>query len=372
MTENNTQQFIKQLADREGVAEEKIKEIIIESFRKSYCQGENSKAELHFEFDSGLSVYHCYKIVEKVSDPIKEISADNELLKKGLVKENNFWLPLDIKNFSFSLNQEIKDRLRKRVAEVSWERQFKFYKSQEGEIIKGNIKSTREKKYYLVDLGQVTGHWEKSEWTLRDEPRLGQRFYFLIKEVREKSDPDTPAIILTRTDDLFICKLLEQEIPQFKRKIIALHGILRLPGLISKIVVEKGSVANEKNLHIDPAGTCIGERGVRIEAVSRLIYPERIHVVNWIADKKKLLLNLLLPVKPVKLIIKQEKEWEIVLSQNASSSPLLKEISKYLGINSRVREAAETEKEEILANKGKTLQEVGNYKNIAVRIMEEN
>lgn len=158
MTENNTQQFIKQLADREGVAEEKIKEIIIESFRKSYCQGENSKAELHFEFDSGLSVYHCYKIVEKVSDPIKEISADNELLKKGLVKENNFWLPLDIKNFSFSLNQEIKDRLRKRVAEVSWERQFKFYKSQEGEIIKGNIKSTREKKYYLVDLGQVTGH----------------------------------------------------------------------------------------------------------------------------------------------------------------------------------------------------------------------
>ncbi|MCE8164150.1 MAG: hypothetical protein I3274_08185, partial [Candidatus Moeniiplasma glomeromycotorum] len=57
---------------------------------------------------------------------------------------------------------------------------------------------------------------------------------------------------------------------------------------------------------------------------------------------------------------------------NASSSPLLKEISKYLGINFRVREVAETEKEEILASKGKTLQEVGNYKNIAVRIMEEN
>ena len=116
---NNTQQFIKQLAEREGVSEEKIKEIIIESFRTSYCQGENTGAELYFEFDSGLSVYRLYKIVENISDPEKEITKDNKLLKEGQIKGDNFLLPLDIKNLSLSLNQEIKNRLRKDVGEIS-------------------------------------------------------------------------------------------------------------------------------------------------------------------------------------------------------------------------------------------------------------
>ncbi len=121
MTENinTTQQFIKQLAEREGVSEEKIKEIIIDSFRDSYCQGENAGAELHFEFDSGLSVYRHYKIVETVNEPKKEITKESKLLKEGQIKENNFFLPLDIKNLSFSLNQEIKKRLRKDVEEIS-------------------------------------------------------------------------------------------------------------------------------------------------------------------------------------------------------------------------------------------------------------
>ena len=120
MTENNnTHQFIKQLAEREGVSEEKIKEIIIESFRKSYCQGENSGAELHFEFESGLSVHRLYKIVENISDPEKEITKDKKLLKEGQIKGDIFLLPLDIKNLSLSLNQEIKNRLRKDVGEIS-------------------------------------------------------------------------------------------------------------------------------------------------------------------------------------------------------------------------------------------------------------
>ena len=120
MNENsNTQQFIKQLAEREGVSEEKIKEIIIDSFCKSYCQGENAEAELHFEFDSGLSVYRLYKIVETINDPKKEITEDNKLLKEGQVKDNNLLLPLDTKNLSFSLSHEIKNRLRKDVEEIS-------------------------------------------------------------------------------------------------------------------------------------------------------------------------------------------------------------------------------------------------------------
>jgi len=143
---------------------------------------------------------------------------------------------------------------------------------------------------------------------LSGEPRLGQHFYFLIKEVREKAEKGIPQIILTRSDDLFICKLLEKEVPQIKEGTVAIRDILRLPGLISKVMVEKGKVAIEKGLNIDPAGTCIGEGGERAKSVSRLIYPERIDFADWAEDKKRLLPKLLSPVKLIKLNIKKEKE----------------------------------------------------------------
>ena len=374
---NNTQQFIKQLAEREGVSEEKIKEIIIESFRTSYCQGENTGAELHFEFDSGLSVYRLYKIVETINEPEKEITKDNKLIKEGKVKDNNFLLPLDIKNLSLSLNQEIKKRLRKDVEEISWKRQHNLYKPQQGEIVKGSIKSTQGKKYYSVDLGKGTGCWEKSEWTLREEPRIGQRFYLLIKEVKEESTEDNPQIILTRLDNSFIRKLLEQEVPQIKSGIIAIRDILRLPGLVSKVLVEKGKVAIEKRLNIDPAGTCIGEAGERAKSISRLIYSEQIYFVDWTEDKKKLLAKLISPVKLIKLIIKKENEWEIMIPQQKAAlllqheGKILKKISDYLGVNIHVRVLEEAERDEVLEDKGQVLQEIGNYKNVDVRIVEE-
>lgn len=421
---NNTQQFIKQLAEREGISEEKIKEIITDSFRTSYCQGENAGAELYFEFDSGLSVYRLYKIVEKINDPEKEINQDNKLLKEGQVRDDNLLLPIDIKNLSFSLNQEIRNRLHKDIKEVGWKKRpeieekiYNLYKSQQGEIVRGGFKGFQEEKsekqrllqeianlkanqeniapndyrkkiaeleelknslgYHLIDLGRGIGHWKKSEWTLQERPRLGQYFDLLIKEVKEKSTEDAPQIILTRSDDLFIHKLLEREIPQVKSGVVAVRDILRLPGLASKIVVERGKVAIGKRLNADPAGACIGEKGERVKAISRcLTNSEQIYFVDWTENKKELLAKLLLPVKLIRLIIKKEREWEIEILQQKYYAgevlkKMLKKISDYLGVNIHIRILREDEAEGFLADKVQALQEVGSYKNINVQIVEE-
>ena len=136
---------------------------------------------------------------------------------------------------------------------------------------------------------------------LPEVPRLGQRFYFLIKEVREKSEKNLPQIILTRLDELFLRRLLEREIPEIKKDIITIRDILRLPGLASKVIVEKGPEAIKKGLKIDPAGTCIGEGGERAKSVSRLVCPELVYIVPWFEDKAKLLSKLLLPVRLIRI-----------------------------------------------------------------------
>ena len=120
MAENSsTHQFIKNLAEQKGVPVAKIKEIIIESFRKSYCRGENTQADLHFEFDTGLSVYRRYQVVEQVVHPEKEITKNDKLIKKGKVKDNHFFLPLDIKNLSLLVNYEIKKQFQSNLGTVN-------------------------------------------------------------------------------------------------------------------------------------------------------------------------------------------------------------------------------------------------------------
>jgi len=130
---------------------------------------------------------------------------------------------------------------------------------------------------------------------------LGQGFYFLVKEVKEKEEENHPQIILTRLDELFIRKLLEQEILEIKRGITAIRDILRLPGVVSKLIVEEGTEAIRKGLKVDPAGACIGEKGERIKSICDLTYPEIIYVVPWFEDKVKLLEKLLSPVKLIRL-----------------------------------------------------------------------
>jgi len=116
---SNTHQFIEKLAEQKGVSVAKIKEIVIESFRKSYCRGKNSQADLHFEFDTGLSVYHRYQIVEQVIHPEKEITKNDELVKKGKIRDNHFFLPLDIKNLSLLVNYEIKKQFQSNLGTVN-------------------------------------------------------------------------------------------------------------------------------------------------------------------------------------------------------------------------------------------------------------
>ncbi|CAH1756414.1 2896_t:CDS:2 [Entrophospora sp. SA101] len=154
---NTTQQFIQKLAEREKVSPQKIEEIIINSLRQSYCKGENSQADLHFEFTNGLVVYRCYKIVEKITNPAQEIVASDNLLAQGKSENGIFFLPLDIKNFSFSLNQEIKKQLNQNLGEFQQGKQYELFKNRQGEIIKGKIQSLADNNYCLVNLGQGVG-----------------------------------------------------------------------------------------------------------------------------------------------------------------------------------------------------------------------
>jgi hypothetical protein len=154
-TNNNTIELIKKLAEREGMNYTEAKETIKNSFVKTYCQGENSESELHFNFDPEFEVYRVYKIVDEVKDSQKEISKNNSVIKNGEIKGDKFFLPLNTNNFEIPTTKinELKKQVKKDFEKKTSERRIEDYNEifENKELVEGFIRNSQE-DYYLVEL----------------------------------------------------------------------------------------------------------------------------------------------------------------------------------------------------------------------------
>lgn len=157
MTDSNTRQFIQKLAQREGITDQRIREIIISAFRDSYCRGENSYANLHFEFNNGLLVYRIYQIVEKVNNPNREVTLDNELVKAGKIKDNVLFCPINTKNLPFSLSQNIRKKIEEDLGKIQQRKEYETYATLQNQLISGNLQNI-EDDYCLINLGKGIGY----------------------------------------------------------------------------------------------------------------------------------------------------------------------------------------------------------------------
>jgi len=146
-------------------------------------------------------------------------------------------------------------------------------------------------------------------------------------------------IILTRREERFLHKLLEIEIPEIAQKKVIIQTILRLPGKISKIIVR--SLEPLPNL----LGTCIGQKGEKIQNIVQEMGSERIELVEWQEDKDKMLIKLLSPLK--------EKDISIYQLPNHKSKIVVVPTQK---------------KSLILSFKGQLLRLIENYLNLPVKI----
>ena len=127
----------------------------------------------------------------------------------------------------------------------------------------------------------------------------------------------------------FFVRLLEVEIPEIKKGIISIRKILRVPGLLSKLIVES------KERGIDPLGTCIGQGCWKNKNYFTLDLSRTIRYCTMVRDKRELLFNLLSPVKPVVSLSRRGNDWNYCSPKKSFASfdmrENVKEISEYLG-----------------------------------------
>jgi N utilization substance protein A len=157
-----------------------------------------------------------------------------------------------------------------------------------------------------VDLGRTEAIMAAEDRIPNERLNLNQRLTFLIKAINET--PRGKEIFLSRADPMFVEKLFAREVPEISSKSVEIRAIAREPGVRTKIAVFSAQTG------VDPVGSCVGQKGVRVQAVTNEIGGERVDVIAWNDDPAELIKSSLSPAEDVSVTLDKETKTAKVLA----------------------------------------------------------
>lgn len=195
--------------------------------------------------------------------------------------------------------QTAKQVIIQKLREAERDTLFNEFKGKEGELLQGVVQRY-EGKLVLVDLGHVTALLPPEEQIEKEKYAPGTRMKFYLKEVTMTTKG--PQIILSRSHPEILRKFFTFEIPEIENGVVKIRAIAREAGSRSKIAV------STEDENIDPIGSCIGQRGTRIQTIINELGGEKIDIVQWSDNIGELITNALSPAKTSNIEINEEEK----------------------------------------------------------------
>jgi transcription termination/antitermination protein NusA len=200
--------------------------------------------------------------------------------------------------------QTAKQVIVQRLREAERDHIFAEYKDKENELVLGTIQR-KEGRRFIVDLGKANGVLPPEEQIRSEGYNIGTRLNFFIVQVHMTNKG--PEIVLSRTHPEIVRELFATEVPEIAAGSVEIKGIAREAGSRSKIAV----VATEEN--IDPVGSCVGQKGSRVQTVINELGGEKIDIIEWDEDIKTFIANSLSPAEIDKIETDEESNTASVM-----------------------------------------------------------
>ncbi len=213
-------------------------------------------------------------------------------------------LPLEAQQeFGRVAAQTAKQVIIQRIREAERESMFAEYKSKEGTIVNGTVQRI-DGRIVFVDLGKSVGALFPSEQMEGENYRIGQRIKVYI--LRVEADAKGPGITLSRAHAEMVRHLFTLEVPEIFAGTVEIKAVAREAGSRTKIAVftaEEG---------VDPIGSCVGQKGTRVQTVIDELGGEKIDIIEWSEDLHKFIKAALSPAKVTKVDIDEETKTAVV------------------------------------------------------------
>lgn len=333
---------INQIAEEKGIDAKKVLEAIETSLAAAYKKEYGERGELvkaQFNINTGDLKFWQVKIVvdettvrvvpEGVEEALPATPAEEETLlprynaerhmfldeakkiKKDAAVGDELEFPLEThEDFGRIAAQTAKQVIIQKLREAERQSILSEFAGKEGSVASGIIQRM-ERGHIYIDLGRVVGIMFANEAIPTERYRVGQRMRFYVLAVQE--DSRLPSIILSRSHPRLVSKLFELEVPEIADGVVEIKSIAREPGHRTKIAVAS------KNEKVDPVGSCVGQRGTRVMAVTNELGDEKIDIIEWSDDSEKFVGNSLSPAKVTGVEIFPRREARVYVPEDQLS-----------------------------------------------------
>jgi len=287
--------YLAEFSKENKISKELGEKILAEAFLTLYRRKfgkEYSNMEIHI--DRKLHIYQVKKVVDEVSDPVTEITADEGLQytrKKALKPGDEVRVPLDMEAFTDRQGvMVLKQAIKQKLTEVQRDWIYSEFIGRQGSLVNARIKSRTDKPIpgYLAMLEwrDAEAFLPLSETIPEEEIRPGTTIRAILLRVNPASASiSEPQLILSRACKEMVIELLKLNIPEIIDGTFAIKAIARKPGEVTKVVIQ----SNDDTL--DPASVTIGKQGVRIKPIRAEINDERVEIIRYSDNVKELIKN---------------------------------------------------------------------------------
>ncbi len=258
---------------------------------------EKQLEEMHSRKEAGEEINEeemIKKFNPRAEIMISEAQKINSDYKNGDVIETKLPVP---EEYGRMAAQTAKQVIIQRLREAERDHVFSEYKDKEGQLTLGTVQR-REGRRFIVDLGQASGVLPPEEQIRTEGYNIGTRLNFYITAVRMGTKG--PEIVLSRTHPDIVKELFATEVPEIAAGTVEIKAIAREAGARTKIAV----FTSEEN--IDPIGSCVGQRGARVQTVISELGGEKIDIIQWNSEPKVFIANSLSPAGISKIDIDEE------------------------------------------------------------------
>ncbi|MEO1436036.1 MAG: transcription termination factor NusA, partial [Bacteroidota bacterium] len=260
--------------------------------RKKY--GSDDNFDVIVNTDKGdLELWRVREIVE--NGEIEDENAQIELSKAQRIEADyevgeECYEELHLIDFGRRAIMAARQTLISRILELEKDEIFRRYSERVGDIVLGEVHQILKREILVLDDATENELILPRNETIRgDFFRKGEMVRGIIRKVEMKNN--NPVVILSRTDNMFLAKLLEQEVPEIEDGLITIRGIERIPGERAKVAVES------YDDRIDPVGACVGMKGSRIHGIVRELRNENIDIINFTNNDSLYIQRALTPAK---------------------------------------------------------------------------
>jgi N utilization substance protein A len=307
---------IDQLAKEKGIDPKvvltAVEDALLVAARKYYKTNEDLVAK--FDETSGrISVYAVKKVVEEVTNPVKEITvAEARKLRADAKLEDEIRFPKSIEVLGRIAAQTAKQVIFQKVREAERDNVFIEYNKRIGELMNCTVKRF-ENGDIIVDLGKTEGVIPKREQSKLEKFSFGERIRGVIVRVDKSSK--LPQVVLSRADPQLVIRLFEMEVPEIYDSTVAIKGCVREAGERTKIAVLS------KDRDVDSVGACVGMKGLRVQAVIRELRGEKIDIIEFSDEIVSFATHALSPAKVSRVAImdSEDRQLEVVVEDSQLS-----------------------------------------------------